>query len=436
MSRVRRAFGGLAHTEEVKGNMDADMQRQMALLRFSIIAPLCNDTYDAPSKEAFCRQLAQKTYVLPNGGSRRFAAQTIKNWVLLYKKHGFSALEPKGRNDLGKPRILTEGVISRIYELKEKYPHITGTLIHQKLIEDGSIKQSKVSKSTILRFIKANHLSRAELEPVDRKAFEMEHANDCWQADSSVGPVITVNGRKTATWLISFIDDASRLITHAEFYFNDNGLNVQLVLKKAIYKFGVPKRLYLDNGSSYANNQLQLICASLGIVLIHTPPYSPENKGKIERSFRTIKDTWMNGLDWGLFHDLPSLNHELSEFVNGKYNNKEHSVIKATPKDRWLADAALVRHIPQDVIEDSFLHRIDRKVYGDATIRIDSVIFEVPPQYIGHKINVRYSPGNLSLAYIFNDKYVAEHTIFPLRRVDNSKVKRKTIDYSWGGADV
>jgi len=416
--------------------MDADMQRQMALLRFSIIAPLCNDTYDAPSKEAFCRKLARKIYTLPNGKTRRFSADTIKNWALLYKKQGFDALVPKNRNDIGKPRIITETVIQRIYELKEKYPHITGTLIHQKLIEDGFIKHSKVSKSTVLRFIKANHLSRAEMEPVDQKAFEMEHANDCWQADSSVGPVITVDGRKRATWLVSFIDDASRLITHAEFYFNDNGTNVQMALKKAIYKFGIPKRLYVDNGGSYANHQLQLICASLGIILIHTPPYSPQKKGKIERSFRTLKDTWMNGLDWKQFQSLASLNHTLSEFVNEKYNNREHSVIKETPKNRWLSDAQLVKHLPQDVIEDSFLHRIDRKVYSDATVRIESVIFEVPPQYIGHTINIRYSPDSLSSAYIFNEKNTVEHTIFPLRRVDNSKVKRKTIDYSWGETNV
>ena len=416
--------------------MDADMQRQMALFKFSIIAPLCNDTYDAPSKSAFCRHLATKAYKLPNGKTRSFSADTIKSWAIAYKKEGFDALVPKNRSDIGKPRILTEDVVQRIYELKEKYPHITGTLVHQKLIEDGDIKQSKVSKSTILRFIKANHLSRAELEPADRRAFEMEHANDCWQADSSVGPVITVDGKKRTTWLVSFIDDASRLITHAEFYFNDNGVNIQLALKKAIYKYGVPKRLYVDNGSSYANRQLQLICASLGIVLIHTPPYSPQNKGKIERAFRTLKDTWMNGLDWNQFNDLNSLNHTLFEFVNEKYNNREHSVIKTTPKNRWLIDAGLVKHLPQDVIEDSFLHRIERKVNSDATIRIDSIVFEVPPQYIGHTINVRYSPGNLSTAYIFNDKNIAQHTITPLRRVDNSKVKRKTIDYTWGGAGV
>jgi len=416
--------------------MDTDMQQQLGLFKFSIIAPLCNDTYDAPSKEAFCRRLAQKVYTLPNGKTRSFSADTIKNWAIKYKKDGFDALVPKKRSDIGKPRILTEEVIHRIYELKEKYPHITGTLVHQKLIEEGAIKHSKVSKSTILRFIKANHLSRTELEPTDRKAYEMEHANDCWQADSSVGPVITIDGKKRTTWLVSFIDDASRLITHAEFYFNDNAVNIQQTLKKAIYKYGVPKRLYVDNGSSYANRQLQLICASLGIVLIHTPPYSPQNKGKIERAFRTLKDTWLNGLDWKQLIDLNSLNHMLFEFVNEKYNNREHSVIKATPKNRWLADAALIRHLPQDIIEDSFLHRVNRKVNLDATIRIDSIAFEVPPQYIGQTINIRYSPGNLSIAYIFNDKNIVAHTISPLRRVDNSKVKRKTIDYSWGDANV
>jgi len=416
--------------------MDVDMQRQMALLKFSIIAPLCNDTYNTQSKEAFCRHLAQKSYTLPDGRTRSFSAATIKSWALAYNKHGFDVLIPKKRSDIGKPRILTEPVIQRIYELKEKYPHITGTLVHQKLIEEGIIKHSKVSKSTILRFIKANNLSRAELEPTDRRAYEMEHANDCWQADSSVGPAITINGKKRVTWLVSFIDDASRLITHAEFYFNDNSVNVQLALKKAIYKYGTPKRLYVDNGSSYISRQLQLICASLGIILIHTPPYSPQNKGKIERAFRTLKDTWMNGLDWSQFNDLNSLNHTLFEFVNEKYNNREHSVIKTTPKNRWLVDAGLVRHLPQDVIEDSFLHRVNRKVNADATIRIESIVFEVPPQYIGHTINIRYSPGDLSTAYIFNDKNIAMHTVSPLRRVDNSKVKRKTIDYSLGGADA
>jgi len=411
--------------------MDDDTRGQIALFKFSIIAPLCNDTFDAPSMAAFCRQMAQNSYTLPDGSVRRFAANTFKQWFQKYRSHGIDALYPKGRNDIGQSRVLSEEAARRIAEIKQQFPHITGTLVYQKLIEEGSVKASEVSLPTVLRFIKNNHLKAQEMEPEDRKAFELEYANDCWQADSSAGPVIKANGKKTQTWLISFIDDASRLITHAEFFYHDNSDNMQTALKKAILKHGVPSRLYVDNGSSYRNNQLAFICASLGIALIHTPIYSPKNKGKVERMFRTLKDTWINGVDWNRFPDLDSLNREFITFVNEDYNNHAHSVINARPKERWLQDAKRIKYLPPDTLDDCFLHRETRTVAGDATIPIHKVLFEAPPQYIKQKINVRFNPGDLTKAYIFNERNQLAHTIYPLRRVDNSKIKRQqALDYN------
>jgi len=407
------------------------MREQIALFKFSIIAPLHNDTFDAPSKAAFCRQMAQKSYTLPDGSKQRFSASTIKKWFLQYRSRGIDALYPKGRNDIGLSRVISEEAAQRIMEIKRQFPHITGTLVYQKLIEEGAIKASEVSLPTVLRFIKNNHLKAQEIEPEDRRAFELEFANDCWQADSSVGPVIKVNGKKKETWLISFLDDASRLITHAEFFYNDNSENMQLTFKKAIQKHGLPSRLYVDNGSSYRNNQLSLICASLGVTLIHTPVYSPKNKGKVERMFRTLKDTWINGVDWNSFPDLDSLNREFITFVNENYNNHVHSVLNARPKERWLQDAKRIKYLPPDTLDDCFLHREVRSVAGDATISINKVIFEVPAQYIKQKINIRFSPGVLSEAYIFNEQNKLAHTIYPLRRVDNSKIKRQqALDYN------
>jgi len=411
--------------------MNDEMRSQIALFKFSLIAPLCNDTYDAPSQAAFCRQMAEKAYVLPDGTSKRFTASTIKHWFLKYRSQGIDALYPKGRNDIGSSRVLSEEAVQRIIAIKQQFPHITGTLVYQKLIEEGSVKACEVSLPTVLRFIKNNHLKAQELEPEDRRAFELEYANDCWQADSSVGPVIKENGKKKQTWLISFLDDASRLVTHAEFFFNDNSANMQLVLKKAIQKHGLPSRLYVDNGSSYRNSQLSLICASLGITLIHTPAYSPKNKGKIERLFRTLKDTWINGVDWNSFTDLASLNQAFITFVNEDYNNRLHSVTSARPKERWLQDAKRIKYLPPDMLDDCFLHREVRTVSGDATIPICKIVFEVPAQYIKQKINVRFNPGDLSQAYIFNEHNKLAHTIYPLRRVDNSKIKRQqALDYN------
>ena len=64
----------------------------------------------------------------------------------------------------------------------------------------------------------------------------MENANDCWQADTSHGPYLTINGKKTLTYLIAIIDDASRLIVGARFYYNDNSYNLQDIFKSAAKK--------------------------------------------------------------------------------------------------------------------------------------------------------------------------------------------------------
>ena len=252
----------------------------------------------------------------------------------MYSHHGLDGLIPKTRSDAGRSRVLDEKVVNRIYELKENFPHITGSLIYQKLIEEGSLKASEASEaslSSVLRYIRHNNLSLKDLNTVDRQAFEMAHANDLWQADTSHGPILKINGIKKQTYLIAILDDASRLIVHGEFFFEDNALNLQICLKKAVSKYGIPKRLFVDNGKTYKNEQLGLICASLGIVLIHAKPYTPQSKGKIERSFRTVKDKWLNGVDWNTYTSLDLLNTDYEIFLTKNYNNAFHSALNDSP---------------------------------------------------------------------------------------------------------
>ncbi|MBC8060556.1 MAG: DDE-type integrase/transposase/recombinase [Clostridiaceae bacterium] len=410
--------------------MEDKKSQELALFRFSLIAPVINDTYEAPSLSEFFRQVAAKSHTLPGGTSTRFSSGTIKKWYLHYKHAGFDALIPKTRNDVGKPRSLNLNAIEKIHSIKEQLPYITGTLVYSKLVEDGYIKASSTSKATVLRYIRENNLKRNQLNPVDRRAFEMEFANDCWQSDTSHGPVILVDGHKRQAYLMIFIDDASRLILHGEFFFNDNSVNLQSVFKKAISKYGIPKRTYVDNGSSFKNEQLSLICASLGTALIHTAPYTPQQKGKVERVFRTIKDRWMNAIDWNDFHSLEELNSDFNIYLNKEYSNSIHSALNVTPRERFLKDIDKIKRISPEELDNRFLHRVTRKVNSDATISLNTNLFETPAKYIGQKINVRYSPIDLERAYVFDNYNSLLDTIFPLKRVENSKVKRNTIDYS------
>ena len=70
--------------------------------------------------------------------------------------------------------------------INRRTPKITGTAIRLKLIQEGIIKSTDTSLSTVERFITKNRLRNRKQK--DRKAFQMEHVNDCWQADSSPGP--------------------------------------------------------------------------------------------------------------------------------------------------------------------------------------------------------------------------------------------------------
>ena len=175
-----------------KKNLEKESNKnEIALFKYAIIAPLVNDIYDSKSKEEFYRTAASKQYKLPNGKTTTISAGSIKRWYLDYKKDGFEALKPKSRNDAGYSRKIPNEYIEKIEEIKEKYPHITGKAIYRKLLEDGIINAVDVSISSLYRFLNNNKLH--EHNQMERKAFEMEFANDCWQGDTSHGPIITIS---------------------------------------------------------------------------------------------------------------------------------------------------------------------------------------------------------------------------------------------------
>lgn len=401
----------------------------ISLFRFSLIAPIINNTHNFRSINEYISFIASQKHNF-NNKEYIFSKSCIKNWYLSYKKNGICALQPKTRSDKNTSRLLTYETINRIQELREQFPHITGTSIYNKLIEEDYIYAKEISLSTILRYLKSNNLKANQICNVERRMFEMENVNDCWQADTSVGPYIIIDGVKYKTYIIMFIDDKSRLIMGFDIFFNDTSINMQKVFKTAIKTYGKPKKLFVDNGGPYDNKQLSLICATLGIELIHAKPYTPEAKAKQERLFRTIKDGWMRNTDWNIFNTLDDVKISLNEFINKNYINKVHSSIKMTPNDRWHNEYDKVQFLDESFIDESFLHRTFNKVRKDRTISFKNEYYEVPFKYIGQTIELRYDPNNLTEIYLYENN-IKILDVFKVDKVSNSKSKRKnTIDYS------
>lgn len=407
------------------------IKNDIALFRYGLISQLINNTYEETSKEEYYRKVAMKTYEL-NGKEIKVRPDTIKHWYLNYTKLGYEGLIPKTRTDLNTSRKLTLDAQQKIIDYKKDFPHISGTLIYQKLIEDGYIKESNVSKSTVLKYIRDNYLLFGDDGKIDRRAFEMEFANDMWDADTSHGPYLTVENKKIRTYLIAIIDDASRLITSAKFYYEDNAINFQKTFKEGLKKYGIPKRIFLDNGKTYKNEQLSIICANVGMELIYTKPYSPQSKAKIERWFHTMKETWMRGINWNDIESIDELNDMLNEFVNN-YNNSIHSSLSdginnISPKQRWFKDQDKIKKIDNNQIDEYFLHTAYPTIRADSIAHIKKIEYEVPTKYIGKKITVKYDFSDRTKAWIYeNGKKIED--IHIVDKIANSKIKRKEIVY-------
>ncbi len=293
---------------------------EIASIRLDLIVPAINNTFTDKSKIAYYRRISTSPVKLPNGNTVLYSPGTLSNWESDYNRFGFDALLPKTRSDIGKTRKLADVAIEQIYTLKNTFPKINSTLIYHKLIEDGFINEKDVSLSTVQRFIKNNDLKSARcINMKDRKAFEEEFATGMYQGDTCYGPYITENGERRRTYIIMLIDDKSRLIVGGRFFYNDNSYNFQKVLKEAVARYGIPNKIYLDNGSPYKNEQLSLICGSLGIVELHTMVRDGASKGKVERNFRTLKSRWLNALDVESISSLSELNDELFAYIN-KHN--------------------------------------------------------------------------------------------------------------------
>lgn len=408
------------------------LKNEIALFRYGLIAPAVTNTFEEINRQQYFKKVASKKYIV-NGAEVTYNFSTIKHWYLNYMKNGFNALLPKTRSDNQTSRKLSYDSKSRIKELKLEFPHISGTLIYNKLVDEGIINPNDICLGTVLKFIRDNKIFFNETENIDRRAFVMEHANDCWQADTSHGPYLTIDGKKVLTYLIAIIDDASRMIVGAKFFFNDNSINLQEVLKSSIKKYGVPKKLFVDNGKTYKNDQFNIICATLGLVLIHARPYSGASKGKIERFFHTMKASWMRGLNWNDIKSLDELNSLLTNFINN-YNISKHSSLKdendnlLEPNTRWFRDSKLIKKLDNNFIDISFLHTAYPKIRSDAIAYIKNHEFEVNMKYIGKKIVVKYNPLNFETAWIYDDGKLID-SIHQVNKIDNSKIKRKSTLY-------
>ena len=251
--------------------------------------------------------------------------------------------------------------------------------------------RSQIAYNTFSRLVNQYELFKPQNESSnkERQAFAKAHANQLWQGDTMVGPYIQHNGASVQARLIAFIDDASRVCTHGEFFAQENVDTLIEAFKAAFYKRGVPASLYVDNGSIYTSKEIIQICSRVGCLLCHAPVRDGAAKGKVERFFRTTRESFLaRSLD---LSSLEALNRQFTQWVEEDYNSKKHSILDMTPLDRFALDRPRIKFLPPNQANDElFFVEEDRQTRADNTFSFKSIRFEAPRHLPDRTIQVRF----------------------------------------------
>ena len=379
---------------------DEQLRQAVALFRYGLIADLAQLAPGTRGIGTKLREKAAKTHAIPGTRRTRVAVETMRGWLKLYRRGGFDALYPKRRADIGRPRRMAAEVAEALVAIKTEHPGYSARAVIERALKDGQVPEAAMpSLSTVQRLLKREGLiGRLAADPpgTDRRRFGYRRAGELWMSDVMHGPKAPDGRRRRKTYLIAFIDDATRIIPYAAFAFAENTAAFLPVFKHALLRRGLPQRLYVDNGANYRSRQLALVCAKLGIALIHARPYQPAGKGKIERWFRTLRAGWLRHLDAAKLDSLEALNRLLWAWIEGEYHQAPHRGLGGqTPLDRWAQAGADVRY-PDAAgmdLDDLFLFETKRRVMKDRTVSLHGRLYEADAVLVGETVTVRYDPA-------------------------------------------
>ena len=401
----------------------------VALFRLSVLGQLVSRQHLARGElKAIVKELALKHYDIPGSRHTLLSEKTIEAWYYVWKKQGIDALEPKRRIDRGQSKI-PEALQSAIIKAKQENPKRSLNSLLRLVQMEHLEGAQDLSRSSVYRLLLSQGLSRpvGTSQIKELRRFEADYPGDIIYGDVMHGPKVVIHGKTQKSYLVSLMDDKSRLILHTAFCPGETALDIEYVLKQALLRRGLPKRLVIDNGAAYRAHSLQGICARLSIELIYCRPYAPEGKGKLERWHRTLRDQFLTELQPQKIYTLDEINNLLWAWVDQLYHTTPHSSLEGkTPLAVWQNYLEMVRPLGTlaHQLDELFYHRIHRKVRKDGTISYAGQFFEVPYCLSQKTVTVVIEPHDKQALYIEDEHGKRLGEVTPLNLQENRNYKR------------
>ena len=408
--------------------MDDD-ELDIALWRLSVLGPLVSARLEHGDRRAWFNQAAARLHQRPDGQLVKLSARTLEAWYYAYRRGGLSALGRRRRRDHGHSRAISDELAELIVRAKRERPRRSIRRIIRMLERSQRVRRGELSRSSVHRLLARRGLSaRPTRGPgAERRSFLLEHAGELWLGDAMHGPrVIAADGRVRKSYLLSQLDVATRYVPHSYFALAEAAPEHEYGFKQALLKGGVPRAYYVDLGAAYIARSLRVICAELGVHLMHTAPGDCEAKGAIERWHRSWREEVGDELPERPL-PLAELNALHWAWLGTEYHARRHHTTGRAPREHWLAELAQLRALPEGLdLEALFLHRAWRTVRKDATVRFAGRWLEVHADLAGQRVQLRYDPSDAAaLPRVFDDDGHFICDTVELDRVRNATRRRR-----------
>ncbi len=374
---------------------DEKKAEEIATGRVHMLAPLLAEGLDAGQAKEIRIRICEQTGI---------SERTLRRYLDRYKAEGFNGLKPKGRGKRCSEEAIPVNILEQAILLRRQIPgrsiaQIIQILEWEGLVQPGQIKRSTLQEKLAQRGYSTRQMRMYADTGVAARRYQQKYRNQLWHSDIKYGPYLPIGkeGKKKQVYLVTFVDDATRLILHGEFYPVLDQIIVEDCFKKAILKYGVPEKVYFDNGGQYRNKWMNRACAKMGIRLLFAKPYSPEATGKVER-FNRVVDSFLAEAGLEKPPTLDRLNQLFAVWLEECYQHKPHTGIEGqlSPAVAFQSDRKTVKYIDPEILASAFLHCEERKVDKAGCISFAGRKYEAGLTFIGCKVDVIYDPADIS----------------------------------------
>lgn len=374
---------------------DKEKAEAIAIERLQHILPLTEESLDPARFIEMKRELSEQL-----GLSER----TIRRYLARYRQHGFDGLKPQARGKCVQTHALAPDILDQAIQLRREVPSRSVSQLIQILEWEGAVKVGEIKRSTLQENLAKQGYSARQMrlysgsKPAARR-FQRKDRNDLWHADIKYGPYLPIGekGKRKQVYLLLFLDDATRFVVHGQFYPVLDQWIVEHGLQQAVSTWGIPERVYFDNGKQFRNKWMTRCCSYLGTRLLFTRPYAPESSGKIEKLNRFV-DAFLAEVKVEQPQTLDRLNELFNIWIQAYYHLKAHSSLEdgKSPLDAFMQNPKPLRFAEAGQITEAFLHEEKRRVDKAGCISFKGRLYEVGLHVIGQYVQVLYQPSDIT----------------------------------------